>query len=244
VGNESLAQAGNSGPGATVAAGTVEGCIFQNETPFGIDPSLTAVSYSLVPGATPGPGNISGDPLFWNPAAEDFKLRPGSPCIDTGDPNHPLDSNGSQADMGAYPHDPSYSPEAQNYCTAKVSAAGCVPHIGLVGLPTLGTPFAITADSVDVGRFGILVLAMSSDSIPFFGGELCLGSPYLRGPAVSSGTGAGPCDGLFSTGISMGLLGPAGFQPGDDLFAQYWYRDPSAPQPIGLSDAIRIGLIQ
>jgi hypothetical protein len=45
------------------------------------------VSRSVVEGGWSGPGgfNISGDPLFVNPAADDFSLRPHSPCIDAGD---------------------------------------------------------------------------------------------------------------------------------------------------------------
>jgi hypothetical protein len=32
----------------------------------------------------PGPGNIQGNPQFENPAAGDYRLKPGSPCIDRG----------------------------------------------------------------------------------------------------------------------------------------------------------------
>ena len=47
-------------------------------------------------------GNISVDPLFTNPEYDDFTLQPGSPCIDVGDPDSPLDPDGTIADMGAY----------------------------------------------------------------------------------------------------------------------------------------------
>ena len=48
---------------------------------------------------TPGTGEISSDPLFVNETLGDFRLMPGSPCIDTGFP--------AGADMGAldYPTD-------------------------------------------------------------------------------------------------------------------------------------------
>jgi hypothetical protein len=50
-----------------------------------------------------GTGNSKGDPDFQNAAKRDFSLRPGSPCIDTGDPHLPPDPDGSRADMGAIP---------------------------------------------------------------------------------------------------------------------------------------------
>ncbi|HQL94865.1 MAG TPA: PASTA domain-containing protein [Candidatus Hydrogenedentes bacterium] len=41
-------------------------------------------SFSCVQGGYEGEGNIAEDPLFANAAAGDFRLLPGSPCIDTG----------------------------------------------------------------------------------------------------------------------------------------------------------------
>ena len=56
------------------------------------------VSYSLVEGGYPGPGNLEEEPLFINPtqnmglagyfADADFHLDKNSPCIDAGDPNY------------------------------------------------------------------------------------------------------------------------------------------------------------
>jgi hypothetical protein len=42
--------------------------------------------------------NIYSDPQI----NDDFSLRPTSPCIDAGDPNSPLDPDGTRADIGAY----------------------------------------------------------------------------------------------------------------------------------------------
>jgi predicted outer membrane repeat protein len=59
-------------------------------------------------------GNIDADPLFADPLNGDFHLTWAnfpipdstmSPCIDTGDPNSPLDPDGTIADMGAYYYD-------------------------------------------------------------------------------------------------------------------------------------------
>jgi hypothetical protein len=65
-----------------------------------------AISYSAVEGDTlvSGEGNINADPLFADPATGDYHLKWGSPCIDAGDPNSPLDPGGTRADMGAFYH--------------------------------------------------------------------------------------------------------------------------------------------
>ncbi|MBN2017725.1 MAG: T9SS type A sorting domain-containing protein [Candidatus Cloacimonetes bacterium] len=51
--------------------------------------------------------NIQMDPMFVDPANNDYHLQWGSPCIDAGDPNSPLDSDSTIADMGAYYYDQS-----------------------------------------------------------------------------------------------------------------------------------------
>jgi PKD repeat protein len=51
-----------------------------------------------------GTGCIDTDPLFTDPANDDYTLTDSSPCIDAGDPASPSDPDGSNADMGAYPN--------------------------------------------------------------------------------------------------------------------------------------------
>ena len=47
--------------------------------------SNAKVTYSNIEGGYPGEGNIDIDPMFVNPANDDFHLFAGSPCIDAGD---------------------------------------------------------------------------------------------------------------------------------------------------------------
>ena len=53
-------------------------------------------------GIEPGPHDIQEDPLFVDRFSGDYHLLPNSPCIDAGDPDFPLDPDGSRADIGAY----------------------------------------------------------------------------------------------------------------------------------------------
>lgn len=69
------------------------------------DGGLLSVYYSNVAGGWPGVGNVDVDPLWVDPANQDFYLQAGSPCIDAGDPAL-FDSDGSVADMGGIEFDP------------------------------------------------------------------------------------------------------------------------------------------
>ncbi len=55
-----------------------------------------------IQGGYNGNGNISSDPLFFDPDNGDFHLQVTSPCIDAGNPEAELDPDNTRADMGAY----------------------------------------------------------------------------------------------------------------------------------------------
>ena len=65
----------------------------------------TSLNYSCCSQSLTGIGNITDDPLFVDSNSDDYHLQQGSPCIDTGDPNSPLDPDSTRADMGALYYD-------------------------------------------------------------------------------------------------------------------------------------------
>lgn len=80
----------NQGPSAPEVINTI---LWGNDASAGKQIGLEAstnsailVSYSDIEGDWPGLGNIPDNPLFVDPAAADYQLQPGSPCIDTGWP--------------------------------------------------------------------------------------------------------------------------------------------------------------
>ncbi|MGD9093284.1 MAG: right-handed parallel beta-helix repeat-containing protein [Anaerolineales bacterium] len=66
----------------------------------------TTADYYLPTSVVTGTHNISLDPLFTNPTADDYHLQSGSPCVDAGDPAGvppapPTDIDGDKRPIGA-----------------------------------------------------------------------------------------------------------------------------------------------
>ncbi len=79
IGNETSL---NSGGGVS-GDGEIRNSILWGNMPDQIDGDAD-VSYSNVQGGWPGQGNIDADPLLVDPENGDYRLSPGSPCIDAG----------------------------------------------------------------------------------------------------------------------------------------------------------------
>lgn len=74
------------------------------ESSFTVDNlSKISINYSLSNTDTlSGQGNIFSEPLLINPEGTNFHIQTNSPCINNGDPQSPVDNDGSYTDIGAF----------------------------------------------------------------------------------------------------------------------------------------------
>ena len=192
--------------------------------------------------------NLAGDPGVWDASGGDFHLRPGSPCIDAGDPASPLDPDGSRADVGAIAYDATYAPGPTVYCEGKLHSQGCVPSIAYSGSASASSasPFLVTATNVVPHRRGFLFYGFAPDAQPFQGGTYCVLQPTRRTRGQDSLGGPAPCTGSYSYDFNPRIQSGADpfLVPGALVYAQYWFRDPADPQGFasGLSDAVCFGV--
>jgi len=157
---------------------TIVNTILWNNTPeqicvfTGVEPSVT---YCDVQGGWGGLGNINEDPSFINAVLGDFHLQWGSPCIDAGDPNSPLDPDGTVADIGAFYYNqlgvgggtelaqpliyrlfPNY-PNPFNPTTTLTFVMPFRSHVSLAVYDLLGRQVAIIIDDIcDAGNYEVV----------------------------------------------------------------------------------------
>jgi hypothetical protein len=161
------------------------------------------------------------------------------------------DSNGDGFDevlIGAPPSQvllmSAFALPPQSYCTAKTNSLGCVPTITANGYPDINGPFAFVpaVSNVVNQKSGLFAWSYARQAIPFQGGTLCVASPIRRSPPLFSGGSASgsDCSGTLSFNITPMFIWLHGWQLGDELFGQFWYRDPAHPDGtgVGLSDAL------
>ncbi len=150
---------------------------------------------------------------------------------------------GLQRSEGIAPYLP--SPAPVTYCTPKVTSLGCVPSIGATGSASLSTgDMEIFCDQVVSQQFGLMIWSRSEASVSFFGGTLCVGGSLVRTPVTfSAGFGPMDCSGRLSFDADAAFLQASGLAAGEEMFAQWWFRDPGSPEGIGLSDGVRFTVL-
>ncbi len=139
----------------------------------------------------------------------------------------------------AFPFDPSICSEPVVYCTAKVNSLGCASAIGSIGAPSAsaGSGFVVTATNVLNNVTGVLFYGKSGPAAtPFQDGFLCAQSPVIRTLGQNSGGDPPPianCSGTFGLDFNAWIAGGSdpSLIPGQEVWAQYWSRDPLLPPP-------------
>ncbi len=148
---------------------------------------------------------------------------------------------GLQRHYGFVAYDPNDGPVT--YCVAKVASPGCLPSIGWTGTPSLASSdFVVSCDNVVSNQFGLMIWSRVQASVPLFGGTLCVGGSIRRTPVqYSFGLGNGNCSGRLELSLDSAFMQSSGFQAGENINAQWWFRDPFyfPADPVGLSDGLQ-----
>ncbi len=131
------------------------------------------------------------------------------------------------------------------YCVGKQNSQGCIPEIGWSGTPSASgaDDFFVMALSELNNRTGIVFFGLGTANTPFEGGTLCVQAPFVRTPVQDSGgnPGADDCSGSYVFHASQAWMNQHRWWASEEIFAQYWSRDPAHPDGTGvaLSNALR-----
>ncbi len=136
------------------------------------------------------------------------------------------------------------------YCSAQTNTLGCTPQIESQGTPraSVASGFTLTAKHIRNQQNGMLLYGTNGRAaLPWLGGTLCVQPPLRRTPLVNSGGTPSPADDCsgelsrdFNTWVSV-ANDPSLFV-GQRVRAQFYSRDPGAPQNLNLTDAIEFYL--
>ncbi len=141
----------------------------------------------------------------------------------------------------------------KSYCSPKLNSQGCQPQLAHNGLEPSLTGGALIVFATDVleKQNGLFFWGLSNQSIPFFGGTLCVTAPLTRTPVQpSGGCSAGPqacgfglaCKGSYWFALSSSYLSSQGLGAGTTMYCQAWARDPADPFTVSLTNALSIPL--
>jgi hypothetical protein len=130
------------------------------------------------------------------------------------------------------------------YCTGKVNSLGCTPAIAYSGTPSAstGAPFLVTASNFVNQKNGLLFYSHAPGGALFQGGFKCAANPTVRTPPRNSGgsTNGSDCTGTYSFDFNDWMVNgwDSTLAAGNEVFAQYWSRDPASASHTSLSNAV------
>lgn len=128
------------------------------------------------------------------------------------------------------------------FCVAKTNSQGCSAAVTLAGTSSASNPAPFTIGAVDAinNANGILFYGFGPNNGILLGGTLCVASPITRTALQNSGGSAfgTDCSGTYALDFNARIQ--SGIDPllvaGEEVFAQYWYRDPAGSFGSALSD--------
>ncbi|MFM7296624.1 MAG: hypothetical protein ACKO4Q_05295 [Planctomycetota bacterium] len=138
------------------------------------------------------------------------------------------------------------------YCTSGTTSNGCNAQISATAQPSanFSAPMLINVANLEGQKtclvfYGLDALAPQSWCVNTGTSFLCVKAPTQRTVAFSSGGTSGGCNGSISFDWnSFHLANPGAigtpFFPGQNLYAQAWFRDPPSCRPTALSNAIKL----
>lgn len=134
------------------------------------------------------------------------------------------------------------------YCPAEPSTNGCVSQIDFAGTPSAsaGSGFHLSCTEVRNGTWGMLIYSTDgSDERSLLGHTLCLTNTFRRTtaqPSLGQGAPGTNCSGSFQIDFNEFITSGADavLAPGQNVWAQFWMRDPVIPPSAGgsLSNAV------
>ena len=210
-------------------------------SPAWLGSGTVIATYSDIGGGLVGVGNQDVSPGFRNIPMQDYRLSAASPCLDAGDPNSAPDVDGSFSDQGV---SEDYSMGAggfTTYCDSKINSSGCQADIFWTGTPSFSGPddFHLGCNEMINANFGVLMWGGTSASIPYMIATLFVQPPVSRKriqfPAGTAISGGADCSGTLHSAFSQPYMVGRLLFPGDQVYAQYWYRDPNHQDGTGVS---------
>jgi len=130
--------------------------------------------------------------------------------------------------------------DSSHYCYPKLNSIGCTPQIFTAGQPSLsgtGTAFRIVANNFMNQKIGLMNWGTTPWQAGFGGGTLCVSQPIHTAPQDSGGSSlpAADCTGTYALQFTPAMMTQAGLVVSQDVYCQYWSRDPGFTPPFNIS---------
>jgi hypothetical protein len=149
-------------------------------------------------------------------------------------------TNGTNHNVPPSPYDNSH-----NYCVGTQTSGGCTASISKVGSyasASGATPFELRANNVPAGTTGALMMGLSSASVPFLGGTLCVGGSLMRSGPIAASNASGCGGGALSLRLDMMTGAHTQLLAGVTAHAQFVFRDMGLVSRAAFSNGLRFTL--